>query len=155
MSEENKNVRCDLCGEEISSQNAIRFDGTILCIDCFNQRVTECSHCGRSIWRDDSRNGEYCQDCYDNLYETCTECGDDVCRDDVCYHNDEPYCQSCYDEINDSIIHDYYYKPDPIFYGKGQPHYGIEIEIDEGGEYDDNAERILNIGNKINEHILM
>ena len=153
MSEENKNVRCDLCGEEISSQNAIRFDGTILCIDCFNQRVTECSHCGRSIWRDDSRNGEYCQDCYDNLYETCTECGDDVCRDDVCYHNDEPYCQNCYDEINDSIIHDYYYKPDPIFYGKGQPHYGIELEIDEGGEYDDNAERILNIGNRINEHI--
>ena len=47
MSEENKNVRCDLCGEEVSSQNAIRFDGTILCIDCFNQRVTECSHCGR------------------------------------------------------------------------------------------------------------
>ena len=153
MSEENKNVRCDLCGEEVSSQNAIRFDGTILCTDCFNQRVTECSHCGRSIWRDDSRNGEYCQDCYDNLYETCTECGDDVCRDDVCYHNDEPYCQNCYDEINDSIIHDYYYKPDPIFYGKGQPHYGIEIEIDEGGEYDDNAERILNIGNRINEHI--
>ena len=38
MSEENKNVRCDLCGEEISSQNAIRFDGTILCTDCFNQR---------------------------------------------------------------------------------------------------------------------
>lgn len=31
MSEENKNVRCDLCGEEVSSQNAIRFDGTILC----------------------------------------------------------------------------------------------------------------------------
>ena len=55
MSEENKNVRCDLCGEEVSSQNAIRFDGTILCTDCFNQRVTECSHCGRSIWRDDSR----------------------------------------------------------------------------------------------------
>ena len=51
MSEENKNVRCDLCGEEVSSQNAIRFDGTILCTDCFNQRVTECSHCGRSIWR--------------------------------------------------------------------------------------------------------
>ena len=42
MSEENKNVRCDLCGEEVSSQNAIRFDGTILCADCFNQRVTEC-----------------------------------------------------------------------------------------------------------------
>ena len=57
MSEENKNVRCDLCGEEVSSQNAIRFDGTILCTDCFNQRVTECSHCGRSIWRDDARNG--------------------------------------------------------------------------------------------------
>lgn len=56
-------------------------------------------------------------------------------------------------KINDSIIHDYYYKPDPIFYGKGQPHYGIELEIDEGGEYDDNAERILNIGNRINEHI--
>ena len=153
MSEENKNVRCDLCGEEISFQNAIRFDGTILCTDCFNQRVTECSHCGRSIWRDDSRNGEYCQDCYDELYETCNECGEDVYRDDVCYHDGEPYCQRCYDEINDSIIHDYYYKPDPIFYGKGQPHYGIELEIDEGGEYDDNAERILNIGNKINEHV--
>ena len=26
MSEENKNVRCDLCGEEVSSQNAIRFE---------------------------------------------------------------------------------------------------------------------------------
>ena len=108
MSEELENIQCEFCGRTINSQSAIRFDGTILCADCFNQRVTECEHCRNTIWRDNAVNEEYCQDCYDELYETCNECGEDVYRDDVCYHDGEPYCQRCYDEINDSSIHDYY-----------------------------------------------
>ena len=34
----------------------------------------------------------------------------------------------------DEIIHDYYYKPEPIFYGDGPRYLGVELELDDGGE---------------------
>ena len=36
---------------------------------------------------------------------------------DVYWLGDYPYCRDCYDdETEDNFIHDYYYKPTPIFY---------------------------------------
>ncbi len=54
--------------------------------------------------------------------------------DDACYHEDEeyhdhPYCRKCFDM--DEIIHDYYYKPEPIFYGDGRDILGVELELDD------------------------
>ncbi len=39
------------------------------------------------------------------------------------------------------------YKPEPIFYGSGNLFYGVELEIDKGGECGDYAEEILNTAN--------
>ena len=44
-------------------------------------------------------------------------------------------------------MNDYYYKPEPIFYGEGNRFFGVELEIDEAGESDTNAERIMDITN--------
>lgn len=55
--------------------------------------------------------------------------------------------------MHNEYIEDYSYKPDPIFYGTGQPHYGIELEIDNGGDIDGNAGQIMNSVNFPMEHI--
>ena len=51
------------------------------------------------------------------------------------------------------MIHDYYYKPEPIFYGEGNRYFGVELEIDDGGEDNTNAEKIERIANSENELI--
>ena len=51
------------------------------------------------------------------------------------------------------MIHDYSYKPNPIFYGDGNRYFGIELEIDEAGKDDDYAEELLDIAN-IHEDLL-
>ena len=50
-------------------------------------------------------------------------------------------------------IHEYNYKPDPIFYGDSKRYFGVELEIDEGGKNSDNADTLLGIGNRVAEHI--
>ena len=49
-------------------------------------------------------------------------------------------------------IHDYSYKPDPIFYGQGPRYFGVELEIDEAGESRSNARDLLDIFNQ-NHHL--
>jgi hypothetical protein len=52
-----------------------------------------------------------------------------------------------------SSIHEYNYKPEPIFYGDSKRYFGVELEIDEGGKNSDNADTLLGIGNRVAEHI--
>ena len=47
----------------------------------------------------------------------------------------------------DEIIHDYYYKPEPIFYGDGPRYLGVELELDDGGENEFCASKLLDIAN--------
>lgn len=61
------------------------------------------------------------------------------------YIGDDPYCDDCYDGIKGHPIHDYSYKPDPIFYGRGKRYFGVELEIDVGGRDDDNAQLLLDM----------
>ena len=51
------------------------------------------------------------------------------------------------------MIQDYYYKPNPIFYGDGNRYFGVELEIDDAGENNTNAAKIVNIANHDEEHI--
>jgi hypothetical protein len=50
------------------------------------------------------------------------------------YHEgtDDYYCDDCYPD--DDNIHDYSYKPDPIFYGNDNIYIGVELEIDKGDD---------------------
>ncbi len=53
----------------------------------------------------------------------------------------------------DEIIHDYYYKPEPIFYGDGPRYLGVELELDDGGENEFCASKLLDIANAQKEHM--
>ena len=45
------------------------------------------------------------------------------------------------------IIHEYSYTPDLVFHGKGLRHFGVELEIDDGGTVNSNAQKLLDIAN--------
>ncbi len=151
-------TKCKICGKEVATEKLSEFDGKLICPECMINETTFCDHCGARIWVYEGQGNEainLCQECFDSYYTHCTRCDQLIHRNDVIYdHNDDPYCQCCYSQHNDDIaIHDYYYKPEPIFYGKGSRYFGVELEVDVGGEYDYNADRILDIANNIDSLI--
>lgn len=143
---------CESCGQNFDV-DLITFEGLELCSSCFNTATTLCADCGRRIWTAENAgtaSHPLCQDCYDRNYIHCSYCGHLLHENDAYYENedsDEPFCYECYTRRNNSGVHDYYFKPAPIFYGSAPRYMGVELEIDEGGESDENAREILNITN--------
>ena len=158
MKEMEKEI-CSICGKELNKEEINEFDGKILCKHCLDQETSICESCHTRIWNDDSHGDEYvvlCKSCYNNHYTRCERCDCLIHRDDANYFNgsDLPYCNECFDEMEDSsTIHDYGYKPEPIFYGNEDMYFGVELEIDCGGEISDNADKLENIANQIDNHI--
>ena len=149
---------CEHCGKEISGDDVRYFDGEVLCTDCLDSQTTFCSHCGERIWRDNNEGTSsfpLCEHCYDNYYTTCERCGRIIHRDCANYPDDGdyPYCDSCWDEVLSDSIHEYSYKPMPIFYGGDNRFFGIELEIDHGGKDYDKADLLLEVGNRYAERI--
>ena len=62
------------------------------------------------------------------------------------------YCDACYRQVG-AGVHDYGYKPMPIFYGDGPRYLGVELEIDEAGESGRQARRLCEAVNQDHEHI--
>lgn len=153
---------CSICGRELPPDECHEFDGETLCQECLDENTVICADCGNRVWNDDNAGNEdhpLCQRCYDDDYTTCTRCGA-LLRYSAAYYQDsdgdedEPFCDSCYYRLPKESIQDYYYKPDPIFYGDGPRYFGVELEIDEAGERDSSAERLLNIAHSNGlEHI--
>ncbi|SFW44044.1 amidoligase family protein [Ruminococcus flavefaciens] len=160
MEENKENVLyCSHCGAIISEDEDYEtVDGDIVCMDCVEQHTTTCDRCGAIIWTSESYGDDYttlCSHCYHNHYTRCSSC-DTLLHEDDAYHLDGyDYCSDCYhDEVDKSrSIHDYGYKPDPIFYGDSQRYFGVELEIDGAGKDSDNADEILAIANKDEEHV--
>jgi len=121
-----------------------------------------CTHCGRAIPADENSGTEdspLCGRCYDNYYTTCEHCGRLILYSEAHYEQgdedeDYPYCYDCYEQRRGSGgVRDYYYKPDPIFYGSSPRYMGVELEIDDGGESDRNANSVMAVANIKHEHI--
>ena len=148
-----KELICEFCGEILNENNAFEFEGHIMCQQCKCDNVVTCSRCGKTIWISDNDGNSdipFCSSCFDMYYTHCEDCGRIISYDDASYINDEeePYCSRCYDRItSERYIHDYGYKPEPIFYGDEKLYMGVELEIDLGGESSCSAEEILNIAN--------
>ena len=132
-----------------------------LCQTCAEEQTVFCSHCGRRIWRDENAGTEetpLCRPCYEQYYVTCVRCGAPVRSSDAHYDSGDdeenyPYCRNC-SIFRGPGINEYHYKPSPIFYGEGDRFYGVELEIDVGGESPRKAHLILNVGNASGtEHI--
>lgn len=151
---------CSVCGAIYPAEELTEFGGSNLCPNCLHRETTHCQRCGEQIWADDNagdNNVTLCQRCYDRYYTTCEDCGLVILNDDAWYDGDDDYearCYSChYRHMDHRVIHDYYYKPDPIFFGDGSRFYGIELEVDAGGEINSHAAKIITVANSSEEHI--
>ena len=151
-------VICSVCGETIAREDSFWVDCEYYCEDCYNELTVVCDHCGATIPHGEARiDSEHtlCMECYYEHYSCCEECGRTINNDD-CYYLDDydeyPYCYNCYQRnLSRKNIHNYSYKPEPIFHGDGNRFFGIELEVDYGGNIGDNAEKILDIANDDDE----
>lgn len=148
---------CSHCGCTLEEGATYPFKGELYCADCLEELTTFCHHCGTRIYRD-SAEGDgrivLCDHCYNNHYIACDRCGRLIYNEDACYESDDddvPYCHNCFQEI--FRIHSYNYKPEPIFYGEGTRYFGVELEVDEGGEIGKNAKAVADVANAEDEHI--
>ena len=132
-----KEKSCSNCGAMFPTSELTEFDGLTLCSECLSNQTIICSHCGTRIWYDDNVGNSgtpLCQSCFDDHYTTCSRCDRLIHHDNAYYENDEndePLCYDCHQNYiaDNSIIKDYYYKPAPIFYGKGGHFLGVELII--------------------------
>ena len=145
---------CCHCGQEYPLEDCVIVGEDMICESCADEEAVICSRCGERIYRDDNAGDEHtplCQHCYDRWYQSCSCCGRILHEDDVYYRSrddDEPLCLSCYNREQDHrTIQEYYYKPEPLFRGDGPRYFGVELEIDEAGEDNDSARRIMEIAN--------
>ena len=141
---------CCHCGHPHSLSERILVDDDELCEACADEETVICAHCGERIYRDDNAgddNTPLCQSCYDRHYTSCEHCGRIIHQYDAYYEDgdeDTPICYDCHTRVSrEKAIHDYYYKPTPLFRGDGPRYFGVELEIDSGGEDDDNAQQIM------------
>ncbi len=143
-------VTCSHCGCLITDGNyRLINDEEAICPDCADRYCTTCERCGTLIYDDDVYGDDdhcLCEHCYENHYTRCDNCDCVMHVNDSYGHGDDTLCYRCFNEL-DNFIRDYSYKPEPIFYGKGNRYFGVELEIDLGGRDDDNAQSILEVGN--------
>ena len=152
---------CDCCGEYVYQDDVIwteesrSNDTEAFCPNCRDSNTFCCDNCG-SIHHVDERhsvNGGYdyiCTGCREDEYFYCEGC-------DELHHNDNSnysesdgcdYCNSCYEDRAPSTgVHNYGYKPDPVFYGNSSYYFGIEIECEPKGietyELAENVEPVM------------
>lgn len=156
-----KEIRaCCVCGSLHPVAELTEFDDSYICRSCLHTETTRCQRCGERIWTDANAGDDdtpLCQRCYDRYYTTCKDCGRVIHQDDAYYRDEDDYearCYHCHCRAQEKLIHDYYYRPEPIFYGNGKRFYGIELEIDSGGECEKNAEAILDVANAAGNELI-
>lgn len=162
-------IKCDICRNEYAQDDlTATSDNELVCGDC----VRICESCDSIMTSEDDFNmvcdSFWCQNCTENYAHWCDRCeeyqrdntyyiqdmGESWCID--CADNSAVWCESC-DEYNrdgcsngceddfsdgDRIIHDYSYRPDPIFHSTDDTSrlfFGMEIEV-EAESYDQRRE---------------
>ena len=146
-------IICSECGRVLREETIHKFEERCLCQNCIDSLTTICDCCGKRIWRHQAEGDTFtvlCHQCYQSCYTYCEECGVLIHNDDAYSEDDSDYvyCRDCFERIRSNPIKDYNYKPEPIFYGNEPLFLGIELEIDKGGEYSENAKEILDYINK-------
>ena len=150
---------CRVCGASFPEDELTLMDDELLCETCLYVETLVCSDCGTRIWSEQNAGSSehpLCQRCFDRNYTTCERCGAVLSFDSVFYLDDDddmPYCVSFCEMLRNHAIHDYSYRPEPIFYGDAPRYFGVELEIDGAGEISSNAEKILAIGNRDAERV--
>lgn len=168
MSEDIELVECSNCSSDYTPDEltATR-SGDVLCEDC---RIY-CDRCEEYDYADNSRYvngyGTYCEVCADNYTFWCESCEETYSDNDSsyevadigvywcegCCQSNANWCDSCdhytrseCEDCGGGQVHQYSYKPNPIFYGedKNKLHFGIELEMEiRDGELVDSSEYIM------------
>jgi hypothetical protein len=180
-------IPCQSCDTPVEPDDAVVLNDEAYCEEC----TCQCESCEDMTTRDDAREDGYltlCEDCYDNNYITCEECDRFVHTDDYvsvqdtylctrCYENGEYHYCSAQDESahgyesdcshcnrgSDEYLHNYSYKPDPLFHDTrmgayraplpNKRYFGVELETTpRSGEYRDDAAEW--IAQNISEEVL-
>jgi len=89
---------------------------------------------------------DMCNYCYD-MYVECNECGYE-------YHQDTGHdCEDEYDDDDSGLVHNYSYKPNPIFFGDSKYYFGIELEVESrASQKSEAAETVVNA---LSEHVYL
>ncbi len=155
-------VPCSRCGNEFEQEELTEFDGECLCSDCLDDQTFICDCCNERFWNDEQYGDcdtPLCENCYEEYYTRCERCNRVIRYDAANYEEDDedrdyPYCDSCYDYNGEGrYLHDYGYKPSPIFHGENKRYFGVELEIDKGGKENGNAKMITELANQSNDNI--
>ena len=167
---EEEEVRCSCCGETVESVGVHVIGDDSYCPEC----VTCCERCDTVVPNDDvyavaseGEDQQWCTRCTSSHSTTCYYC--DTCVDDrnmAGSWNEESICEACVegrelswcDDCNDyhddgcsrdnSGLHDYVYKPRPVFCNHPgaldkTSHFGLELEIEPGKNDQDDLIRAI------------
>lgn len=143
---ENEFIPCDICGDYVHENDAFTLqNGDCVCRYCSVYQCVNCEDCGDLIRNSDNYGDEgvpLCEGCRE-YYATCYDCGNLVHDNDINHHNGDCYCDDCI-ESHRRVLHDYGYRPNPIFHGESAKglYYGVELEVDDGNDRDECCERL-------------
>jgi hypothetical protein len=113
----------------------------MICQRCYDRYYFSCPGCGDVLRSDhaySTDSGEsYCETCFNDRSEECSNCGDEYPADELTHVRGQGnLCPHC---MPNSPIHNYSYKPVPIFFGEhgvlsdeqavGKTFLGIELEV--------------------------
>lgn len=155
-------VRCSFCGQ-LTNDYEEDDNGRIACNNCLeNGDAYRCQDCGcltQDIFST-TDNYDLCEYCYQNHTSCCDQCGDTYYdEDEIEYDEDEDQylCSACRENIARQTIHNYSYKPYPIFRKlekekDSNEYFGFEIEVEGGCIY---AQEFLEKVNKETELVYL
>ncbi|MEW2507619.1 hypothetical protein AB0878_44885 [Amycolatopsis sp. NPDC047767] len=118
---------CSHCDSPTTMDDLVsRSDGDEICPACATSRFYLCYCCdlyAGTLFRTDA-GSDICGMCqYDHGYHECRYCSTLVTDEDCCQHCSDP------DTLDADLVHDYDYKPRPVFHGEGSLHFGVELEV--------------------------
>lgn len=148
---------CEHCGEYVPEQDAVvvqgRYGPETWCESCAADDALCCDDCGEWFTSDqislDDGETHICGGCSEN-WIVCQDCEAVVNIDNAQCIRDAWYCDSCAEDHH-SAVHDYSYKPTPIFghcLGDGDDAltFGVELEVDNGDDVDATAQLVEDLG---------
>lgn len=150
--------------------------GVHWCTQCTLEHAHSCDECGDWFtyelqYVNGNSEGHYCNECFDNMnllgyISYCDHCGEWYDAETVVYEQryNMHLCHYCFEaleashlEASRTAIHNYGYKPNPIFHKLDENEInrfiGVELEIDKGGKNSSKASQILAIANCNSENI--
>ncbi|MEV0299121.1 hypothetical protein [Nocardia sp. NPDC050710] len=115
-------TRCDRCDLYTREITAI-VEGPDVCESCSHD-YERCGDCGaRARYTETVEGGdEVCTYCRNENYHYCEDCYTLIPYDNRC-------CEDCDDGTGHDSVHNYSYRPQPLFHGEGPLFLGMELEL--------------------------